>query len=223
MSETLSGMFWDFVPREYLRRVLRMLFAAYRQAKASVDERHGPPEAYNLEPMEKRAIIEGQLRDLAVAFPELDAKTIHDRHTNWWNHTRLDCGRVSITQNATSEPEDVVRPSLFREVYAAKNPQKWLVGFEDDAPPPPSPDSVLYGILVHGRDPCNRNELGFAMIRFPTPDLKDWHESRIDLFHEFPEIVAAETRRSQTDVEEEQIDDLPDLEFLDGEDAGGIG
>ncbi|MCX7424146.1 MAG: hypothetical protein NTW96_00680 [Planctomycetia bacterium] len=170
--------------------VLRALFDCYEAADERCQTDFDRPEAANLRPFYRRALIESQLREVAASFPEITA-TARRSPASGWNHTLVLCGRIALTQNAVGGPEEIVQPSLFRQRYAARDNQRYL--FVELEPEEPPPDSVLYGILIHGQ--ANEGVVfpGFARIVFPKEDLQSYLPGQIDLFREFPEVVRTKT------------------------------
>lgn len=167
-------------------------------------------------------MIEEQLRSIAMPFSgALSAEAVRYRNT-WWNHTLIQGGNVSLTECPVPNPDHVVRWSHARNQYAAGNKQKWL--FDHDVEPE---NKSLYAILLHGRDIVKAGRLGFAIVRFPLPKLTGYYEARIDLFKEFPSVIAApDLPLAGEQAPPEQIDDLPDIDVRDDEEplqGGNIG
>lgn len=201
-TSDLVGFFWNYMDRKYLERVLRSLFDCYAAADERCQTDFEKSEAANVRPFYRRGLIEGQLRDLAGEFPTLSA-TARRSPASSWHHTLVISDRVAFTQNALGDPDGLVRPSLFRHMYAANDNQRFL--FPELEPEAPPPDSVLYGILVHGQSDESATFPGFAKIVFPKDDLKSYWPGNVDLFAEFPEVVRSKTEglfEVQTGVEE---------------------
>jgi hypothetical protein len=108
-----------------------------------------------------------------------------------------------LTQNAVGGPEEIVRPSLFRKMYAGRDNQRFL--FPELEPEKAPPDSLLYGILIHGQPEGSAVFPAFAKIVFPKEDLESYWPGQIDLFQAFPDVVRAKTERpfgTATNVEQ---------------------
>lgn len=194
MTQTRSDLvpfFWNHFSRNYLESVLRALFDCYEAADDQCQNLFDHPEANNIRPFYRRALIEGQLREVAALFPAINA-TARRSPASAWNHTLVICGRAALTQNAVGGPEEVVRPSLFRQMYAGRDNQRYL--FPEMEPEEPPPDSVLYSILIHGQSEESAIFPGFARIVFPKEDLQSNWPEYIDLFQEFPEVVRSRTQ-----------------------------
>lgn len=189
----LVALFWNHIPREYLERVLQSLFYCYELAYEHCEDRFARPEAENVLPFVRRGLIEAELREVAGAFPGITA-TARRSPESAWNHTLVTCGRVALTESTVGHSDEVVRPSLFRQQYSARDNVKYL--FPEMQPNAPAPGSVLYGILLHGKSSEGAHKLGFAEIRFPKENVEGYQPGIIDLFLEFPQVVVARTQRT---------------------------
>lgn len=218
-SSDLVGFFWNHVPRQYLERVLRALFDCYEAADERCQTDFARSEAVNLRPFYRRALIEGQLREIATSFSQIEA-TARRSPAGPWYHSLVICGQVAMTQNAVGCPDEIVRSSLFRQMYAGRDNQRYL--FPELAPAELPSVPMLYGILIHGQFDQSPIFPGFAVIRFPAPDLQNYLPGRIDLFQEFPEVVRSRTEGLFENQGIEQIaEPEPELRFdhrqVDGE------
>jgi hypothetical protein len=191
-SELIS-FFLNYFPRKYLEQVLRALFDCYEAAYEHCETHFEPPEAANVLPFVRRAMIEAQLREIAQLFPNMTAAARQSPESAWY-HTLVMCGRIALTESTVGHPDEVVRPSLFRQQYSSRDNIKYLL--PEMEPEAPTPDSVLYGILLHGKSHEGAHKLGFAKIRFPKENVEGYQPGIIDLFLEFPQIVVARTQRS---------------------------
>jgi hypothetical protein len=198
----LGALFWKHMPRQYLERVLQSLFQCYEAASEHCEHHFAPPEADNVLPFIRRGLIEADLREVAQSFPGITA-TARRSPESAWNHTLITCGRVALTESTVSHPDEVVRPSLFRQQYSARDNAKYL--FPEMQPNAPAPGSVLYGILIHGKSSEGAHKLGFAKIRFPKENVEGYQPGVIDLFLEFPQIVVAIQRTAESEPAVEQI------------------
>ena len=220
-------MLRDHVPREYLKSVLEGLVEAYPLAHKRAYAEFEKPEAKNYLPARRRAIVEGMLRTKAASFGgDICATAEPDLHSGWWNHTRVVCGkRVALTQNKVPDPEHVVRHSYFREQYAQDNGQRSLFDYLE--PKIRKSDNILFGILLHGNALRQHGKLGFAVVRFPIPDLSGYYGASLNLFREFPEVVAHLSERSigevRSDIElapPEDVGDEPEIDFNSEDNIG---
>jgi len=180
-------LFWQDVPRAFAEDVLRAVLAAYKQSANQCFAEFARPEASNLIPFYRRALLEQDLRNAADRHEGVTAEAVKGE-SNAWFHTRLVSGQVVLTESAVSDPNEVVRPSQFREMYAAPDNRRYL--FPEMEPEESSEGSLLYGILIHGRFGQDFTLPAFADIVFPLPDLTGYHPGRIQLFSEFPGIIA---------------------------------
>jgi len=201
--------------------MLVTVYDCYVDAVDQCQTLYDEPEAVNMRPFHRRGLIEQSLRKAAKQFSGVTASAERgvvgdDGQFGWWYHTLIRCGPIALTQNTVGNPNELVRPSLFRQIYAASNPQLLLFSRVEAGPVStedvrPLPEGVrLYGMLLHGRS--DRAPLpGFAVIRFPNREYDGYLPGSIDLFREFPEIVAERTQTLADEVakpaEEEQVEE----------------
>ena len=206
-------LFREHVPRGFLQEVLVTVHDCYADANDQCLAPFEEPEAVNMRPFHRRALIEQSLRKIVKKFGGVTATAERVRVGNgqvgWWYHTLVRCGPVAFTQNTTSEPNELVRASHFRQQYAVTNRQLFL--FPDDEATLARnlgqlPEGVrLYGILLHGQS--DRAPLpGFAVIRFPNHDYDAYLPGIVDLFQEFADIVAE--RRKVLTVAETNVEQV---------------
>lgn len=193
---------WDAFPRKFLEDVLRTIFNCYETSHEHCQNFFEISESTNLRPFYRRALVEGQLRDAAAGYKEVTAAARRSPASGW-NHTVVIAGNVAFTQNSASDPENVVRPSLFRQLYACRDNQKYL--FAELEPPAPPPKTLLYGILIHGQSEDSPIFPAFVRIVFPKEDLLSNWSDQIDLFAEFPDVVRSCTEGKFEDPIAEQV------------------
>jgi hypothetical protein len=203
-------LFWEHVPRPFMERVIRCVFDAYLHADDACQD-FEISERANLRPFYRRALLEKYLRGVAAQFPEqVQAKAARHEDKGFWYHTRIvSNATVVFTQNTVPDPETMVRNSSFRNFYAG--PHNQLCLFPDLAPAQLPPDALLYGILLHGRSSESALFPGFAQIRFPTSNLRQYYHAKIDLFEEFPEVVQEKTIGLATQAPPEEPEIEPEL------------
>mgnify|MGYP001492496030 CR=1 FL=1 len=177
---------WDAFPRKYLEDVVRMIFNCYATSHEHCQNFFEISESTNIRPFYRRALIEGQLRDAATGYKEVVASARRSPSSGW-NHTVVIAGNVAFTQNSASDPENVVRPSLFRQLYAGRDNQKYL--FAELEPPAPPRKASHYSILINGQSEDGPMFTALARIVFTKEDLLSNWADQIDLFAEFPEVV----------------------------------
>lgn len=185
-------LFLEHIPLKYLHSVLRALYDCYEAADEACDTVFERPEKVNIRPFYRRAMIEGSLREIARSFPEVTAEARRSPKSGW-NHTIVTCGRAAFTQNSASHPDEVVRPSAFRLLYAGRDKQRYL--FPDLEEKESPRDSIVYGILIHGQSTNSPIFPAFARIVFPKEDLNSYWPGDVDLFAQFPDVVREKTER----------------------------
>lgn len=197
-SPSYLEFFFQHVPREFLRNVLVTVCDCYAAAQERCQAEFEEPEAENVRPFYRRGLIEQTLREIAKGTDGVTATAIRgpvgeNGQPGWWHHTLVCCGPVKFTQNAVSAPTELVRPSLFRQEYATTNRQLLLFSEESGRTQAGGgaavKDMKLYGILLHGQSP-EPNLPGFVVVRFPNQEYDAYLPDSIDLFREFPDVVA---------------------------------
>lgn len=189
MARNPDRLFWQEVPRGFLRDAVKCLFRSYEVA---CDECSQLPneEAHDLRPYARRAHFEAGLRDIAGRHRGVVA-SVHRNKAKNWSHTHIRCGQLVLTESAVEFPAQIVRHAEFRKTYARSN--QFLL-FESAVPP--SADAPLYCILLHGVSSDPRVPL-FARIVFPLPHCGGYVEgSSIDLLALFKGEMAQATRTS---------------------------
>lgn len=224
-SDKHLKLFRRYVPHGFLREMLVTVYDCYADAVDHCQSLFEKPEAVNMRPFHRRGLIEQALRKAAEKYSDVSATAERgivgeDGQFGWWYHTLIRCGPIALTQNTVGSPSELVRPSLFRQIYAAANPQLLLFPREETDSVPkqelrPLPKGVrLYGILLHGQS--DRATLpGFAEIRFPNREYDGYLPGSIDLFGEFPEVVAERTRLLTDDTVQADVVQTADVEHVE--------
>jgi hypothetical protein len=206
-------------PRKFLEDVLRAIFNCYELSHEHCQNFFEVTESANLRPFYRRALIEGQLRDAATAHGEVSA-VARRSPASGWNHTVVLAGNVAFTQNSAADPDQVVRPSLFRQLYACRDNQQYLFAELEPEELPANP--ILYGILIHGQSEESPIFPGFARLVFPKEDLLSNWPGHIDLFLEFPEVVRHCTKgKFEEPTAEEVAEPMPELKATPTRKSGG--
>lgn len=195
--EELERDFLAAYSDEFLQDAVRILAASYRGAHADCKMQFPAPEAHDLYPIVRRAMVEYQMRELTESYPEI-AASAELNHGGTSYYTLLVSGSIFLTANAVENPNKTVRKAMYRETHARAS-QPNLFG------EPPEEGTILYGILLHGPDELNKARPEFAHIAFPNKDCSDY-VGRVDLFGRFPELV-----RELWSIEEEVIPDELDM------------
>lgn len=178
-GDELERDFFTAYTDDFLRDALRLLATVYRGAHEDCRFSHAEPEAHDLYPHKRRAMLEGQLRDLARSHGI--TASAERNHGGTSNYTLLASGDVLLTANAVEHPNTIIRRAVYRETYA-RAAQLKLFGEQ----PPKGP--VLYAILLHGPDVSNRARPEFAYIVFPDESCKRY-VARINLFDRFSDVT----------------------------------
>lgn len=112
-GEDLEKIFDSSIPRQVQEALIRILFGAY---KASVDA------CYIFEKEEARDLLgyfrwiqaRHEMKGLAGRFLGVRAES-----KRW--HTLLISGQIMITASSVHDPEEIIRPAKYRDVYLASS------------------------------------------------------------------------------------------------------
>lgn len=178
-SDEIRALFMKSVPRDFLEKSLRGLFAIYPMALQDVNKRFPPAEAHDLLPHYRRAMFESEWRKIAKEFPEVRASFKTNKTKNAW-HTRIKCGKVILTVSAVESPGEMVRYADFRKTLAERQTDLFRAVNCDD-----NEDGCYYAILLHGHMGNDLSKPGFAEFGVPDNECQGYLE-RINLFLEFP-------------------------------------
>jgi len=167
-------IFKNSVPEQFLAAISAALPLAYASARVAVDAQElGADETYNVLPWTRRAHVETQLRDAAIAC----GLQVQTEETGFWRHVVVTCGAFKITQSTTPDEDTPPRRAGYKCRYAEE--QLFLPGFEAfaevelDGP-------HYYAVIIH-RGKVLATEPSFMSVRFPTPDLEGFHPGIVDL------------------------------------------
>lgn len=187
MSRSIVEMFWEGMPRGYMRAVTMGLPDAFRHAYDDTFARREPPEAINLIPFERRANIQELLRSAAEFHDgQVLCEAIQGEDgspNNWWYYSKTTAGRVIMTSVSAKHPNELVRASESRLQYSANTYRQRFLWKEGE--PVRVKNWSVYALLLVGHEPRNSRELAFAVVRFPLPDYRGYYEQSIDLMREF--------------------------------------
>jgi hypothetical protein len=193
-TKELEQMTFKYLPELFFRRLLKATFLACRLSWEDSLSRFAHPEAVNIQPFDKRARIEGYLRDVAEPFPGVTAHVAREPEHNWWYHTEIHAGPVILTANSVPVPCAPVDRAEFRSALARVN---WQLSLLDDEPP--ADDAPLYALYLHSKfrseDPDEyakyKHLPGSAYLAFPDAQLEGYVHT-INLFDTFPDVLADE-------------------------------
>ena len=172
------------------RDLLRSVLACYEQADKHV-KRYPPTEAMTLRGHVRRADIEVDLRNVAAKYFGAEA-TAQPNRTGSTYHSVVVIGAVKLTQSKLPNTRRMVKPSAFREEYAA-NGDQYLLKFMEN----PRRKKVvtiggardyLFAVLIHGCSRKNKARPYFVRFAFPNKECTRWLH-QIDLMKRFTDVV----------------------------------
>lgn len=201
----LESFTYQYIPEAAFERLLRGVFLAHSAALEEGRASYAATELENVLPFNRRAKLEGYMRDAALMYPEVTSEVIKAPGSGWY-HTELRNGPIVLTASAVQVPCGPVDPADFRlrlaaNTLAADDGQfaLWDEAKEDSA----LIEDSLYVLLLHSRSTWSNNENwaeyghlpGSAYVAFPSPDLKRYAHT-INLFAKFPQVVESLTPQS---------------------------
>ena len=153
--------------------------AAYATASIAVDHQLcqdwvGDDETQNMTPLTRRAHVETQLRNAAIS----NNYEVVCVKNNWWRHNAVSVGRFRLIQCSIPHINTKLRHAEYKEQYAHE--QLLLPGFEMLSSTLEFSEPHILAVILH-RAPLAANEPEFMTIRFPLPDLTNYHPELIDL------------------------------------------
>ena len=195
-AEQIVQEFDDSVPKLLQRDMLRSALACYQQSDKKAKRQYPPAVAMTMRGHFRNADMEVDLQNVAakyvgvIANPEPNSMKSH-------YHTPVVVGNVKLTQSRISRPNKTVRPSAFREEYAAESAQ---LAFDFEPPKKRKVVGItkvaaiaeekkyLFAILTHGYSKRDKSRPYFVHFSFPNSDCSRWL-TQIDLLKRFPDVV----------------------------------
>jgi hypothetical protein len=214
MRASIAQRFREEFSWPYLERLFAGMFDAHRLACAD-SQQYSWPESMNWEWNDRRAKLQTLAHEVAEQVPGVTAIASNgdDEVKSPIYHRRIQHGRAIITISAASSPDEVKPDCHFRHQYIQAAYRQYSLFENDDADVALADDDyTVYGLLLQGRGLEPPGELGFAVIRFPFRDAPGYHAVMIDLFKEFPQVVALKRPGKGG----QDGDDL-DIDFHEGE------
>ena len=120
--DELEATLNESVGEPFLKRVLAGVFVGFQKAHDYCAANLAAPEAENLEPHLRRALIEGYMRDAASLHTDLRAAAVPVSGSPW-NHTEIRGGAILLTASAVQRGSAawLTAPSSERHMRAPRN------------------------------------------------------------------------------------------------------
>ena len=176
-NQDLFNVISNFVPSKFFQDTLAALHTSHKDACIHVEKHFSQPEAKDLLPHYRRALIEDKMRDIArangfSAAPVLN-KTKNASHTEI--EVEINSNRVIFTTLSVQNRYDLtkLRKAQFRKTLAETEP--WLFnelkGLNDG----------FYGVILYGANAESKDVVDFAVLAFPSSNCQTWF-GHYDLF-----------------------------------------
>jgi len=191
----LRQIFLNDVPEAVLLDTARCVIRTYADALKHCRDNFPGPEAHDLYPIERRAMLERNWRGRLSRYSNIEVSVQPNASGNCF-HTEVKAGRVVMTVSAVEAPGDIVREAVFRKSLAQESQLEMFM-----EPEPPPDDSMLYALLLHG--PLGGGLLAspaFIHIAFPGRDC-DKYIDRFNLLDYYPLLHAEMTKQPAAEIE----------------------
>lgn len=200
LPERLKATFINDVSSEFLSDLIALLKGVYPEAHRQIYSQYDFPEAHDALGVNRRAMIEGSLRELSQRYPHMNA-TVRQNRKRTQNYTEVRSGRVILTTSCLHYPQSPLRLADFR-TRLVRRLQYSIKEIQEDSV---VEGGAVFAVIAHGPQAGERlrldwKELGFAFAGFPTIDGQSW-EAQIDLMKAYGHSSSAE------DAETENIED----------------
>lgn len=203
---------------EVLPSILRMLFLSYETSYEACNlhfDEHA--EIRTVLPFFRRGMIEQGLRTIGQVHEHIETQNGEDA-SGFWGHVQLIANDLILTQSSCDEQLKPHSDAQYREELS-QSARRQLLLFTDEQLANTTEDLLsVYGLLLHRRSVENPSLLGSAVIRFPDESQSAYFDEQLDLFCEFPDVVA-EFMLVEDGVNEIQEPTLP-IDIASDEAAG---
>lgn len=212
-----QAFFDSQVSQQVQERLLRLILAAYLQARRDIRDDYQPQVAHDVFPHILRARVDSFLYSIGsrFGFSDVEARYEPNKQSNSF-HTVMKVGKVVLTSSAVEGPGVVPRNAEFRNEIADAQ-SRFIVdsgcnAFVIDDMPTPD-DAVLYGLIIHGPEAYGvktplRYIPGFVRVAFPNRSCSAYLDC-LDLKARFPQLFAELDK-----VEEVQDEAVPEPRSL---------
>ena len=179
----ISQRFNQFVSEDLKVSIIKIIFDCYNNSWRECKQVFDGPEFKDLLPHYRRAKIDAALRSIPQTLGVKTSAEINKARNSY--HAVLIVGGVQMTASAVEVRGQMPRNAIFRKTYAEAAQMKL---FENNTSG--NENLPLYGIIIHSATE-DQKEPAFLEIRFPDEEYTQYLGDRIDLFKEFPDIVAS--------------------------------
>lgn len=188
----LKAIFLKDVPTAFLSDVVMLYRAAYAEAFKQEYRRFAPSEAHDVLGHNRRAIIEGSLRDIVARHHGMKASVQQNRRGTQ-SYTEIRSGQVVLTESCLPYPQSQLRQADFRGQYA-RTLQHSIGTIQEDTV---IEDGAVFAVLVHGPQMAEGLkldwvQLGYAFAGFPTTNFRSW-EGKIEMMTAYGRPLATES------------------------------
>lgn len=162
----LERLYQQELPTEFLRHFIMGLPLVYKTSYDLVYAALGDPQARDVLPYFRRAMVEEHLFKTGNRFRDLDADAFLNVARNC-HHVEIRSRSIVLTANAVDSPNQMVRDARFRNTLAESNQYVLLPELEERPR-----DDYYFAMLLHGADLEDSSRVAFVQLAFPSHDPK---------------------------------------------------
>ncbi|WP_165076100.1 hypothetical protein [Paludisphaera rhizosphaerae] len=160
---------------------LEVVRQMYREAQPLSEQIAKGPHGKDLLPHVRRGGIQTRLEEVACSHEGVQVRTEFNRSGN--AHIVIEGPNIILTESFARSKSKVVRPAAFRRNDSMQN----YPLLENLEPPDDITTEMKFNaVLLHGYGARGGIDLGFALIRFPSPGFKSYQPEMINLLERFP-------------------------------------
>jgi hypothetical protein len=200
-------------PQSLLESIVGVLRRIHAESPSVAQSVARQPHDRDIHGAVRRALVESELECLVADHPPIIARIVTNRSGN--THVVLESQGFIFTESFVRTPTKVVRWAAHREADSFAN---YPLFKNSESPDAIDPGAKFSAVLLHGHSRRSRSELGFAVVRFPSPGFKGYLPDQINLIERFPiapPVVEPDAMEEIPDALEPQIrTDQPDRKEL---------
>jgi len=216
MKTLIKDVVVEDLPPVFLIKLIDLMSNVYRDAKVKTDEGLGlsTKGVDFVMPYVRCAKADDALYQAGceAGMNTTVEKAVSGAH----QYSLVQSGRLSLTISYVCGQGALPRPSKHRSQYSELNEhlsQRSLFDLDDDVMRPAANDGDIYGVILHGTDPCDDTLPGFLRIGFPNQNFTAYEEI-IDL-HDVHDAQSLRYRKPDIDVHEQYQIIEPTLKTMD--------
>ncbi len=179
LNEELDSYFDASFSRQVQEAFVKCVINAYAISYESC-KKYSKEEGHDLLGFQRWIEIRNQIRGLGGRFNEIETYTEPNGPAPSY-HVVINSEKIILTISSVQSPWILPRPASYRKEYAVQNQYHLFEKL--------SPNSKIFGLLIHGANSKDRSKPAFLQVRFPNRDYEAYIQHHIDLFTRFDALV----------------------------------